>query len=666
MSKPLFDPEGSGKMPHPLKSLAETLLSPSLLEAIPDAIVAVNEEGIVVQVNSQTQDLFGYTRDELIGQKIEMLVPERQRLQHHHHREGFAERPRIRRMGAGLDLYGRRRDGSEFPVEISLSPVAIGDGLLVLSAIRDMSDRKRIEEELRRAHEDLERRKDRQLWDYQSRLALAVDSSQDAIIGKNLDGIITHWNKGAEHIYGYTAEEAIGKSISILASRDRADESPKILEMIRRGERVEYFESVRVTKDGRYLNVSISVSPVRDAEGAIVGAFTIARNITAQKRAEDQLRQAQKMESVGRLAGGVAHDFNNLLGIITASGELLRGFVERNPEPLQYIDNIRKAAERGASLTRQLLAFSRKQLVQPRVLDLNEQLKEVSKLLRPLMGDDVQVVLSCRSASAIVEADPGQLDQIVLNLAVNARDAMPRGGKLILETAVMEFDQAFAEQHPPMTAGRSVMLAISDNGCGMDEATVSQIFEPFFTTKETGKGTGLGLATVYGIVKQSGGHILVYSEPGRGTTFKIYLPCADHKLGLATGLEAETLPPRAGGRTVLVVEDEEVMRALTRHMLEEHGYHVVEAGDGKSALERLGAEHTSVDVTLTDVVMRGMSGPELVLRLIESHPAMRVVYMSGYTGELLADHGGLTPGVNLLEKPFTRAGLLKTIHHALG
>jgi len=660
MNGSLSDPRASSA----LKSSFETVLSPSLLEAIPDAMVAVNHEGIIVQVNSQTEGLFGYTRSELIGQKVEILVPESQRQQHQHHRDRFRRQPSIRRMGAGLDLYGRRRDGSEFPVEISLSPVQASGGPLVLSAIRDISDRKRIEEELRRVHEALERRLDRQVWEYQNRLALTVDSSQDAIITKNLDGVITSWNRGAEEIYGYRAEEVIGKSISILAPPERADEIPGILERIKRGERVDYFESVRVSKDGRHLNVSISVSPVCNAEGRTVGASAIARNITAHKRAEEQLRQAQKMEAVGRLAGGVAHDFNNILGIITASCELLSGRVDPTALGLPYIDNIRKAAERGASLTHQLLSFSRRQPLQPRLLDLTERLKEVSKLLRPLMGDDVQVLLQPGPQPAIVEADGGQLDQIVLNLAVNSRDAMPRGGKLILETVVTDFDQAFAAQHPPMTAGRYVMLAVSDNGTGMDETTVSHIFEPFFTTKETGKGTGLGLATVYGIVKQNGGHIWVYSEPGCGTTFKVYLPCADHKLGAELKVEAEALPPRREGTTILLVEDDGTMRELTRRMLEEHGYRVIEAEDGKAALQRVGSNH-AIDLTLTDVVMRGMSGPELVLRLTESHPAMKVLYMSGYTGELLSDER-MGAGFVLLEKPFTRVSLLKTVHVALG
>jgi len=644
------------------KNVAETLLSPAILEAIPDAVVAVNQQGVIIQVNSQTEALFGYTRDELIGESVERLVPERQRPLHHQHREDYYSRPKIRRMGSGLDLYGRRRDGSEFPVEISLSPVATGNGAVVLSVIRDISDRKRIEEELRHVNEELDRRKTRELRDSQNRLALIVDSSQDAIIGKNLDGIITHWNTGAEAIYGYTALEMIGRNISVLCPPDRPDEIPGILAKIRRGERVEYFESVRVTKDGRRLNMSISVSPIHDTDGRVVGASAIGRNITAQKKIEDQLRQSQKMEAVGRLAGGVAHDFNNLLGIVTACTELLRGRVDG--DSLEYVDNIREAAKRGAALTRQLLAFSRRQPVQTQMLDLNERLKEVSKLLKPLMGDDVEIMLPSPSGSAIVEADPGQLDQIVLNLAVNSRDAMPHGGKLIIETGVFDLDASFAREHS-MSPGRYVMLAVSDNGMGMDEATRSRIFEPFFTTKESGKGSGLGLATVYGIVKQSGGHIWVYSEPSRGTTFKIYLPSAEHKLGLGTEARADLLPAQRDGVTILLAEDDPIMRKLTRKMLEEHGYKVLEAIDGEAALDVIASNSTRIDLTLTDVVMKGMNGPELVLRLMDSHPEMKVVYMSGYTGELVA-HQGLQTGIRLLEKPFTRSTLLRTIDEALG
>ena len=647
---------------YPQKTMAETVLSPTVLEAIPDAVVAVSQQGVIVQSNSQTEAMFGYTRDELIGRTIEMLVPERQRSSHDQHRTEYRARPKIRRMGSGLDLYGRRRDGSEIPVEISLSPIGSGDSMVVLSVIRDISDRKRIEEDLRRANEELDRRKSRELRDSQNRMALIVDSSQDAIVGKNLEGIITHWNNGAESMYGYSAQEMIGQPISVLCPKDRPDEIPAILEKIRHGERVDYFESVRVTKDGRLLNVSVSVSPIHDAEGNIVGASAIARDITAQKKVEDQLRQSQKMEAVGRLAGGIAHDFNNILGIVTACAELLRGRVDGNN--LEYVENIRDTANRGASLTKQLLAFGRRQSTQPQLLDLNERLIEVSKLLRPLMGDDVEVLLPARSAMAVVEIDPSQLDQVVVNLAVNARDAMPQGGKLIVETAVFNIDESFAREHS-MTEGRYVMLAASDNGIGMDEATRSRIFEPFFTTKETGKGSGLGLATVYGIVKQAGGHIWVYSEPGRGTTFKIYLPSADHKLGIEPEVHSEQLPARREGVTILLAEDDAIMRKLIRKMLEEHGYTVLEAVNGTAAMDRINANHHRIDLILTDVVMKGMNGPELVLKLMDTHPAMKVVYMSGYPGELVA-HQGLNSGIRLLEKPFTRRALLTMLDAALG
>ncbi len=648
------------------KTMAAVLLSPDLLEALPDAIIVVDRDGTIVQLNSQTQQLFGYLRDELLGQKVEILVPENYRRQHHHHREDFAANPKTRRIGAGLDLYGRRRNGSEFPVEISLSPASTLNGTFVLSAIRDISDRKRVGEELRRANEELHRRTAEQLGEYRSRLALIFDSSDDAIISKNLDGTITSWNKGAERIYGYTPEEVIGKPISLLAPHNREDEITEILQKIAGGESIEHYESERVAKDGRRLNVSISVSPLRDAKGDIAGASAIARDITAQKRAESQLRQSQKMEAIGRLAGGVAHDFNNILAIINACTEFLRDRIDPAAEPSHYIENIKTATERGASLTRQLLAFSRTHEVQPRVLDLNERLKDIGKLLRPLMGDDVEILIVSKSPAAVVEADPGQLDQVLVNLAVNARDAMPNGGKFILETRAARFDEAFAEQHQAMAAGKYVVLAVSDTGNGMDEATVARIFEPFFTTKELGNGTGLGLATVYGIVKQSAGHILVYSELGHGTTFKIYLPCADHKIGLESKPEAETVAPKRQGTTILLVEDDETMRSLTRQVLQEHGYAVVDADDGKSALEWVESHPDPIDLLVTDVVMRRMSGPELVDRLSASRPNLKVVYMSGYTGELIAEREMLKRGITLLEKPFTRTALLNTIHTTLG
>src|ERR1700692_149201 len=393
----------------------------------------------MAQFNSQEQELFGYQHDELVGQKVEMLVPESYRHGHEHHRENYAQAPKTRRMGADLDLYGRRRNGSGFPVEISLSPIATQKGAFVLSAIRDISDRKRIAEQLRRVNEELHRRTTEDPREYRSRMVSIIDSSEDAILSKDLNGTITSWNKGAEHIYGYAPDEVVGKHISLLIPSDRPDEFPEILRKVARGERIEHHESVRLTKDARRLDVSLSVSPLRDAAGDIVGASVIARDITAQKRAEGQLRQSQKMEAIGRLAGGVAHDFNNVLGIINACAEFLRDRIDPGTEPSVYVENIKKAIERGTSLTKQMLAFSRTSAIQTLVLDLNERLQDISKLLRPLLGDDIEILIVPRSSSAVIEADPGQLDQIVVNLAVNARDAMPRGGRFILETGVVKF-----------------------------------------------------------------------------------------------------------------------------------------------------------------------------------------------------------------------------------
>jgi len=645
--------------------MADILLSPNLLEAIPDAIVAVDGSGTILQVNSQTVEMFGYAREELIGQKVEILVPSSLLQAHQRHRGEFVAAPKIRRMGAGLDLKARRRDGSEFPVEISLSPVPVEKGAIILSAIRDISDRKRILEDLRRANQELETKTAEELGEYRARLASIVDSSEDAILSKDLQGTITSWNRGAERIYGYTAAEIVGRPISVLTTGDHPDEIPTILAKIAGGESVDHYETIRVTKDGQHRNMSLSVSPLRDKSGHIAGASVIARDITAQRKAEEHLRRAQKMDAVGRLAGGVAHDFNNILGIITACSELLRGRIASNEDVSQYLANIHQAADRGAALTRQLLAFSRKSVVQPQVLDLNDRLKEVSKLLRPLMGDDVEIRILSKSPMTLIEIDPGHLDQVVINLAVNARDAMPRGGRLLLETNVVDLDESFSAQHGLMKAGRYVMLAVSDTGIGMDEPTRSRVFEPFFTTKERGKGTGLGLATVYGIVRQSGGQVWVYSEPEHGATFKIYFPSAEEKVGLQPTSEAETTPPPREGTTVLLVEDDDLMRSLTRQLLRDEGYSVVEAASGAAALELLAAHAGKIDLLLTDVVMKGLSGPDLVAQALQSLPTLKVIYMSGYTGELIAEREILQSGIALLEKPFTRASLLKAIHTIL-
>ncbi len=383
------------------------------------------------------------------------------------------------------------------------------------------------------------------------------------------------------------------------------------------------------------------------------------------RRRELEESHRQRLEAVGRLAGGVAHDFNNVLAIVGACADLLHDHVDSRAQRSEWLPNIRKAVERGSQLTRQLLTFSRKQIAEPSVFDLNERLRDMSKLLRPLLGDDIEIAIHAKANFALIEADPGQIDQILVNMALNARDAMPRGGRFLLETSLMQVDEPLASSQWSMKAGKYVLLAISDDGMGMDQETVARIFEPYFTTKEVGKGTGLGLATVYGIVKQSEGHICVYSEPEHGTTFKICLPSAEHKLGLATRSHVETVAPKRPGTLILLVEDDEVLRRTTREILEDHDHTVIEAPDGKSALEQAQLHPDSIDLLLTDVVMRGLSGPELATKLNQSYPSLKVVYMSGYTGELITQHEMLKPGFTLLEKPFTRAALLNTVFGVL-
>jgi two-component system cell cycle sensor histidine kinase/response regulator CckA len=403
-------------------------------------------------------------------------------------------------------------------------------------------------------------------------------------------------------------------------------------------------------KDGRRITVQLSVRAVRSATGAVEYYETFVRDVTNERQLAQQLVQAQKMEAVGRLAGGVAHDFNNLLTVILSYSELLLEDRATGDPEREDIEQIRKAAQGASALTRQLLAFSRQQVLEPRVLDINEVVASTEKLLGRLLGADVKVTTLFAADLGQVKVDPGQLEQIVMNLAVNARDAMPEGGRLSIETANVEMDEDYVRGHAIAQPGRYVMLAVTDTGTGMDAETQARIFEPFFTTKEAGKGTGLGLATVYGIVKQSGGSIWVYSELGHGTSFKIYFPRVDAPVERA----AAAAPAAAGGtETILIVEDQAAVRHVTRRMLERHGYTVHEAPDGETALRIAEKHHGSIDLLLTDVVMPGLSGRQLATQLVALRPEMRVLYMSGYTDDAIMRHGILQLGVAYLQKPFT-------------
>ena len=521
-----------------------------------------------------------------------------------------------------------------------------------------------------------------QSFDATAHMAAIVESSDDAIIGQTLDGVITTWNAGAEHMYGYAPDEIIGHNISELIPGDRIGELVPILERVKHGERVRHYETKRLCRDGSILDVSVTISPIRDATGVVTGASIVARDLTETKRAEadhreleDRLRQSERLESLGQLAGGVAHDFNNLLAGIMNYACLVadslqdemdrRGLSEDDAfaTVVRDVGEITKVAKRAAALTRQLLIFSRREIVQPEVLDLNAIVAEMEKLLRTTIPENVEVRTLLAPDLPLVKADRSQIDQVFMNLAVNARDAMPDGGELEIETATFEVDEQYARL-AAINPGTYVRLTVSDTGTGMSREVAARTFEPFFTTKPKGEGTGLGLATVYGIVTQAGGDVTIYSEPGLGTTVRVNLPATSASKSGPRRAKPD-VPLSAKGETVLLVEDEEIVREPTRRMLARHGYTVLAAANADEALAIVQGHPDEIDLLLTDVVMPGRSGRELSLDALEHRPTTRVLFMSGYSQDVIVHQGVLEEGVSLIEKPFSADDLLRKVRDVL-
>ncbi len=728
----------------------------TVTETASDAIIVIDEDSKILFVNRATERIFGYLKDELLGQQLTMLMPDYLRQIHEQAIKKYVETGNRHLSWDGVELPGLHKSGREISLEISFGEF-VRDGKRIFTGIcRDTTERKRFQQER-----------------YQ--LAAIVESSEDAIIGKDLDGIITSWNKGAEHIYGYTAEEVVGQPVANLTPAERSDEIPQILEKLKRGEHIKNSETVRVTKSGGRIDISLTASPIRDEAGTIVGVSAVERDITARKQAEEalrasekryrslfesavhgiyrvsvdgqlfevnpalaamlgydspvevvkldtaniyadqeersrlvqkwlekeriedevnwnrrngeiirvrlsgrtlsdqqgtvqgfefiaedvterraleeQLRQAQKIEAVGQLAGGVAHEFNNFLGVILGYSELLSDEAGENESLRRKVAEIKAATQRAASLTRQLLAFSRKQLLEPKVLDLNQAIWETHKLLRRLVPANIDVVPVLAPNIGQVKVDPGQVQQILINLVVNARDAMPEGGKVVIETANADLDEEYTSQHVGLRPGSYVLLSVSDTGCGMDAETRSHIFEPFFTTKQPGKGTGLGLSTIYGIIKQSGGYITVESIVGKGTIFHIYLPLVQ-----AVVEEAETIPAPpvepGGTETILVVEDETALRRLLCLSLERRGYKVFAARDGAEAIEIFRQLGDQIHVVVSDIMMPHVDGFELKQRIAALSPDVRFLFISGYSQEIVEQRQTVLQGCAFLEKPF--------------
>jgi two-component system, cell cycle sensor histidine kinase and response regulator CckA len=483
-------------------------------------------------------------------------------------------------------------------------------------------------------------------------------------------GLISIASPSVETLLGYKSDEIVGLDMKSLYVN--AQEREEFLSQIMRNGSVEDFQAQLRRKDNSVIWVSTNSKILKDEKGNFLGVEGLARDVTERKRAEEekrkleaQLNQAQKMESIGTLAGGVAHDFNNILTAIIGNAELALTDLGKNSRVNQSLDEILKAGHRAAALTRQLLAFSRKELIRPEILDLTSLMVNFEKMLRRLIGEDIDLVTVYTPDLWQVEADPGQMEQIIMNLAVNARDAMPKGGALTVETTNVELDKGYFRDHGVENeAGPYVVLAITDSGKGMDEEIQARIFEPFFTTKGLGTGTGLGLSTVYGIVKQNKGYIWVYSEPERGTTFKIYLPTAgaDAEAG-----KTKLFPVRSlkGSETILVVDDDEMLRKTAEKMLKGYGYRVLRAKDGNEALNISGSHDGPIHLMLTDVVMPGMSGRDLSEQLKSTVPEIKVLYMSGYTNDAIAHHGILEKDVEFIQKPFTREGLATKVREVL-
>src|SRR6266849_3360763 len=727
--------------------LQEREVCNTIVETASDAIIVIDEQSTILFVNHATERIFGYREEELVGQQLTMLMPDYLRQVHKQAIHGYVETGKKHLSWQQVELPGLHKSGKEICLEISFGEFVIDGKRIFTGMCRDVTERKRTEDE----------------W---FRLAAIVESSEDAIIGENLNGIITTWNKGAEHIYGYAPGEIIGRSVSVLNPPERSDEIPQILYKLSRGQRIEPYETMHLTKDGKHIHIALTVSSIRDRSGKSIGFSAVCRDITERKQAEEklraqeealrsserryrsifegavhgiyrvgldgqflevnpalvemlgynsaddvlklnaatdvhvyregsptlvqkwlpekriedeatwrrrdgtimtvhlngrtltdeqgvvqsfefiaedvterrsleqELRQVQKIEAVGQLAGGIAHEFNNYLGVILGYSEFLVEEAGTNESLRRAVAEIKAATQRAASLTRQLLAFSRKQVLEPAILDLNQVIWEAHKLLRRLVPANIEIVPVLEPALGPVKADSGQIQQILINLAVNARDAMPQGGKVTIETANTELEESYRSQHLGAQPGAHVMLTVRDTGSGMDAETLSRIFEPFFTTKEMGKGT----------------------------VFRIYLPRAEAQVEQSEPTVTQPEEP-GGSATILVVEDETALRRLICLSLERRGYKVLAAKDGAEAIEICQRSPSQIHLVLSDIMMPHVNGLQLRERAATLCPDAKFLFMSGYSEEIVENL--LAQGCAFLEKPFLPDELVGRVHELL-
>ena len=615
----------------------------AVIAASPVAIYILDAGGLVRMWNPAAERTFGWSASETLGQFLPIVPSDKT-----DEFDAYLRRALNGELLMDVEVRRRRKDGSPADITLSTAPLHDSAGKIrgVVSLAMDITRRKQSEEAARESRELMQ---------------AVIQSAPIVIYALDRDGRVVMWNPGAERTFGWSQDEVLGQPLPTVPADQRAG-FQQLLERAQRGEELRRVEVRRQRKGNEPVDLLLSTAALRGTDGQSRGSVHLALDITEQKKLEEQFRQAQKLESIGQLAGGVAHDFNNLLSVIIGRSAILLDQLPADAPHRRALELIQRTGERAAILTKQLLAFSRRQVLEPKVLDVNDVVDGIVPMLKRLISEDLELAVQAAVPLDRVRIDRGQLEQIIMNLVVNARDAMPAGGQITLETGNVVLSEDYARQHVESRPGPHVMLAVTDTGIGMDRATQARIFEPFFTTKELGKGTGLGLATVYGIVKQSGGSIWVYSELGQGTTFKVYLPRVEEAVETAA-------PPAVGtGRgteTILVAEDEDEVRSLVREILVTSGYTVLEAARPTDALQIAEQYAGAIHLLLTDVVMPQMSGRQLADRVAGVRPDTRILYMSGYPGETIVRQGRLEPGTPYLPKPIMPGALLAKIREVL-
>jgi two-component system, cell cycle sensor histidine kinase and response regulator CckA len=619
-----------------------------LLERSADAVAVLNADGLIRYVSPGVRRILGFAPEELVGKLPSEVADPRILEPIMSNLEDVA-----REAGASrtFETEAMAKDGTELWLEITFTnllhePIVNG----VVANFRDISERKRAEKALRRSEE---------------RFRNIFEAAPVGIGLVDLEGRTIQTNRVVQEMLGYTDEEFAHMTFDSFTHPEDIAANIELFDEMVDGTR-DFFQMEKrfIHKSGSIVWANLVVSLIRDLDGSPAYALGMVENITRRKTLEDQLRQAQKMEAVGRLAGGIAHDFNNLLAVIMNCATFLAQSLDEDDPRLQDVKDIRASGERGANLVRQLLAFSRKEIVSPEVVDLNEIVDSMQSLLGRTLGEDIELDVVVCAEPCLTKVDPGQLEQVIVNLAVNARDAMPNGGTITITTDNVTVGEDFARLHPGMEPESYVRLTMTDTGTGMNEEVLRHIFEPFFTTKARGQGTGLGLATVYGAVKQARGYISAYSEEGRGSMFSVYLPRTTDKAPSSASTVATPGSDR-GHETVLLVEDDDSLRRLIRRMLERNGFTVIEAPNPSEGAQLFRANADRIAITVTDVVMPGASGKDLVSTIRDIDPSARVLYMSGYPEDVIAHHGVLEEGVPFIGKPFQEETLLKRLRAAL-